>query len=156
MNIDLPNDIVEFLHRNPYPSLSYLPTVDLYGNTSVTFFYQDTKRQLISLLNESNMNISFYEEPDAYIMRLELCSIDYKKTKYEGHLANQVEVDFPYIETEFMKKLQSNIDCLKNLLNQEQISFIHYDKTTNYINQNIIDFKPYKPRLKEFLLKENI
>jgi len=103
-------EIKDFLHQNPYPSLSFLP-ID--GET--VFFLQDGKRYLEQLLGNVPVEINFYEEPHAFIMRIDFL----------------IENGSLY-ETEFYKDSPDVLNALRALSKQDHFSLLLYDKNTGF------------------------
>ncbi|WCK57663.1 hypothetical protein PP175_26880 (plasmid) [Aneurinibacillus sp. Ricciae_BoGa-3] len=146
----LPEWMLEFLHQNPYPSLSFLPLSMPNGQEELVFFYQHEKALLKSLIGKVATTISFYEEQDAYVLRLDFSPIETTEVKTNEVTVTQIKFDSPFVECEFFKN-EAHIKALERLSTQDTFSVILYDKETDYISQSNIDFSVGKQALKTFI-----
>lgn len=150
--------LIDFLHQNPYPSLSFLPLrINLQDEEEVVFFYQAPKEDLEKLIGNVLVDFNFYEENRAYIMRLGFYPVTVTNIKTKGYSKILVEHDYPYVETEFFKN-ETHKKALNVLKNQDNFILFLYDKKTGYIKQKKIDFTSGKLMLQEFIkntIKDN-
>lgn len=152
----LPKWLSEFLQLNPFPSLSFLPIQkDDKSESEVSFFYQAPDTELKKLIGTINIKISFYEEPHAYIMRFEFYPIIVSKIETPCYSASTIELEFPYIETEFFKN-EKHIEALHLLSNQSNFMLFLCDTNSGFLQQKLIDFTQGRQLLEQFFKNRNI
>lgn len=147
--MQLPPMIKDFLLLNPFPSLSFLPMTSHFGDKRVVFFLQDEKRNLEKLLGKVPVEITFYEEEHAYVMRLTFMTSAVSTVESRGFSHTKIEIDTPFYETEFFKKA-SHVEELKSLFQQDDFELILYDRYSGYLNQKVVSFTNKEPCRKFF------
>lgn len=125
-------ELKDFLHKNPYPSLSFLPI-----DNKVVFFLQDETEMLLHLLGKVLVEISFFEESHAHIMRMSFM--------LKGEPAYTAE-------TEFYKDFPNVLESLFELAKQDHFTLLLYDKKTMFLREKLFTFN--KEMLRDYLSQQ--
>lgn len=137
----------DFLLKNPYPGMCFLPMTAPDGTTRVTFFIQDTKKNLSALVGTLPVKITFTDEgPDLWIMRLDFYFTQTSTTVVDQTIYGQSERGVAYYETEFRPSIHR--PELEQLLVQDILPVLMYDRYTDYMYSKSITFDDKRPLLR--------